>query len=323
MLFKDRSAWVSPYILNPMSCLAPGDESKWISRADKNILNIEFTLARWCLQIVPGSVMLVQHWTLFAPASHHTAVYALLRFITWLISSCSERGIKRREMKWTVTCSHWPRDHERVVVIRQTRDIDPMLCKCWPDVEDGGTTLKQHWLGCINVSSRLCQFHWFTYRERWNQQSHIFIILIKTVTIQLLVGWGGVFELFISLPLCRTYFFAHCLKQNIYFCLCVEINIYLIFLVMLVGYQTRPWYAYSIILEVKKPSEAMLNKLKGHSMKMPSEGAARRPLENVLRAIKWCCSLIFIYKMSFRQLFISKFILEMFISKILQSPLPW
>ena len=35
---------------------------------------------------------------------------------------------------------------------QQARDVEPLLFKCWANVEDGGSTLKQHWL---NVSCLL------------------------------------------------------------------------------------------------------------------------------------------------------------------------
>ena len=35
---------------------------------------------------------------------------------------------------------------------QQTRDVEPMLFWCWANVEDGGSTLKQHW---FNVSCLL------------------------------------------------------------------------------------------------------------------------------------------------------------------------
>ena len=37
---------------------------------------------------------------------------------------------------------------------QQARDVEPLLFKCWANVEDGGSTLKQHWL---NVSCLLSQ----------------------------------------------------------------------------------------------------------------------------------------------------------------------
>ena len=39
-----------------------------------------------------------------------------------------------------------------VITAKQTRAVDPMLYKCWADVEDGGPTIKQRWL---NVSRLL------------------------------------------------------------------------------------------------------------------------------------------------------------------------
>ena len=32
------------------------------------------------------------------------------------------------------------------VITQQTRGIYPMLLQCWATVEDGGPTLKQHWM---------------------------------------------------------------------------------------------------------------------------------------------------------------------------------
>ena len=38
---------------------------------------------------------------------------------------------------------------ELIITTQQTRGIHQMLFQCWASVEDGGPTLKQHWM---NVS---------------------------------------------------------------------------------------------------------------------------------------------------------------------------
>ena len=38
---------------------------------------------------------------------------------------------------------------EMFTTSQQTRGIQKMMFQCWTSVEDGGATLKQHWVGLI------------------------------------------------------------------------------------------------------------------------------------------------------------------------------
>ena len=42
-----------------------------------------------------------------------------------------------------------------LVTTQQTRNIDPMLFKCWPTLFDVGPTLKQHWLNVLCLLGKL------------------------------------------------------------------------------------------------------------------------------------------------------------------------
>ena len=47
-------------------------------------------------------------------------------------------------------------DCQQSNVTQQTRGIHPMLFQCWASVEDGGPTLKQHWVNAPCLLGRDC-----------------------------------------------------------------------------------------------------------------------------------------------------------------------
>ena len=44
-------------------------------------------------------------------------------------------------------------------VTQQTRNIHPLLFQCWASVEDGGPTLKQHWVNAPSLLGKITVIH--------------------------------------------------------------------------------------------------------------------------------------------------------------------
>ena len=78
-----------------------------------------------------------------------------------------------------IGCSRWLLAPQHVACYtQQTRGVDPMVFKCWADVEDGGQTLKQHWVHA------LCPLGWHLVIISQTTQMSLWKTALKPTLIQ-------------------------------------------------------------------------------------------------------------------------------------------